>query len=144
MNAKDRWLVASFLAALLIATGCAKKDSDTQERSNAAPISAEELAPIKKAMTQGMQAIGFGNIKSSHAGKECVVEVRTPDGGLQIKPPPPPPGMVHAAGQVTFYRGQLDGVSADSLTVRRAYPTSGNFKKIEIPKGDIRSIYLAP
>jgi len=52
--------------------------------------------------------------------------------------------MVRTVGQVTFYAGELDGVSPDGLTIRKAYPTAGTFKKVEIPKGDIQSIHLAP
>ncbi len=52
--------------------------------------------------------------------------------------------MVRTVGQVTFYAGELDGVSPDGLTLRKAYPTAGHFKKVEIPQGDIQSIHLAP
>lgn len=143
---KIQWcrISVAFVVVLLAVSGCGKRDNGTEQTSGPAPVSAEELAAVKKAMTRGMQAIGFANLKPVHVGKGCVVETRTPDGGLQIKPPPPPPGMVHAAGQVTFYRGELDSITSESLTIRKGYPTPGNFKEIEIPKGDIRSIYLVP
>ncbi len=85
----------AFVVVLLAVSGCGKRDNGTEQTSGPAPVSAEELAAVKKAMTRGMQAIGFANLKPVHVGKGCVMETRTPDGGLQIKPPPPPPGMVH-------------------------------------------------
>ncbi len=51
--------------------------------------------------------------------------------------------MVRSVGQVAFCQGELDSVTPESLTVRKAYPTSGSFKKLEIPKADIQSIHLA-
>jgi hypothetical protein len=136
-------LFAGMLIALLSCSGCGKK-GDAKKGSNPKPVSDEEIAGVRKALAQGMQPIGFTNIKSTQVGKGCLVEAQTPDGGLQIKSPPPPPGMIQIVGQVIFYRGELDSISPESLTMRKAYPTAGNFKKIEIPKGDIRSIYLVP
>jgi hypothetical protein len=91
-----------------------------------------------------MQPVAFAGVKSSHVGKQCLVEARTPEGGVRIAPPPPPLGMVRTVGQVIFYAGELDNVSPDGLTIRKAYPTAGTFKKVEIPQGDIQSIHLGP
>lgn len=135
----------AFLTLLLVWSGCAKKeDGDARKGVGPAPVSAEEIAAVRNALAKGMQPVAFAGLKSSHVGKECLVEVRTPEGGVPIAPPPPPPGMVRMVGQVTFYRGELDSVTPEGLTVRHAYPTSGNFKKLEIPRADIQSIYLAP
>ncbi|HPC96354.1 MAG TPA: hypothetical protein PLU87_15515 [Sedimentisphaerales bacterium] len=135
----------AFLTLLLVWSGCAKKeDGDAQKGAGPAPVSAEEIAAVRNALAKGLQPVGLANIKSSDVGRQCLVEVRTPEGGVQIAPPPPPPGMVRMVGQVTFYQGELDGVTPESLTVRKAYPTSGNFKKLEIPRADIQSIHLAP
>ena len=41
------------------------------------------------------------------------------------------------------HRGQLDGLSADGLKIRAAYPTAGNYKALEIASDDIQSVYLA-
>ncbi len=143
MSLKYHCLCAALLVALLGLAGCGKKDGDSAN-ANPATVSDERIASVKENLSRGMQAIGFAKVKSSHVGKVFLVEARTPEGGLQMAPPPPPPGMVQSLGQVTFYRGELDSVTAESLTVRKAYPTAGNFKKIEIPRGDIRSIHLAP
>lgn len=143
MNVKHRWFSMVLIVALLTLSSCGKKSGESNN-SGPASVSAEQITAVKNALVQGMTPIGFSSVKSAHVGKMFVVEVQTPDGGLRIAPPPPPPGMIQVVGQVTFYRGELDSVSADGLTVRKAYPTAGNFKKIEIPKGDIRSIYVAP
>jgi hypothetical protein len=146
VSTKTRWhrSVLPLLIVFLVVLGCGKKDGSKKNGVGSMPVSAEDLAAVKTAMTRGMQPLGYGSVKSSQIGKVCVVEARTPDEGLKMVPPPPPPGMIRIVGQVTFYRGELDTITPDSLTVRKAYPTAGNFKKIEIPKGDIRSIYLAP
>ncbi len=132
------------LVALLALSGCGKKGDTGQNDTGPAAVGAEQIAAIRDSLTRGMQPVTFASVKSSDVGKQCLVEARTPEGGVRIAPPPPPLGMVQTVGQVTFYRGELDGVSPDGLTIRRAYPTAGNFKKVEIPKGDIQSIHLAP
>ncbi len=135
-------------ALLLIATvalsGCGKKGGTAPNDSAPVPVSAEQIAAVRDTLIRGMQPVSFTRLTPSHAGKLCVVETETPQEGLQLAPPPPPPGMVHGIGQVTFYRGELDAVTPDSLTIRKPYPTSGNVKKIDIPKACIRSIYLSP
>jgi hypothetical protein len=141
MKVNHRWLCLLSLAALLSLAGCGKKDA-TADQGGPTPISDEEIAAIRSSLTQGMQFTALSKVRSSDEGKTCVVMVQMPKGGLQMIPPPPPPGMVQTLGSVAFYRGQLDSVSADSLTVRGAYPTPGNYKRLEIAKGDIRSVYL--
>lgn len=130
--------------AFLVVSGCGKKGDPGRNDSGPAPISAEQITAIRNSLAQGMKPISFGTVKASDVGKQCLVEARTPEGGVRIAPPPPPLGMVRTVGQVTFYAGELDNVSSDGLTIRKAYPTAGNFKKVEIPKGDIQSIHLAP
>jgi hypothetical protein len=132
------------LTVLLALSGCGKRDDTSQKGADPAPVSAEQITSLRNTLARGMQPVAFTNVKSSDVGKQCLVEARTPEGGIQIAPPPPPPGMVQTVGQVTFYRGELDSVSPDRLTVRKAYPTPGNFKKLEIPKGDILSVHLTP
>ncbi len=144
MDRKTCWLVAPLLIALTVLPGCSKKGDSAAKSGTPAPVNDRELAGVRTALARGMQPIGFVNLNAAHTDKGCLVEARTPDGGLHITPPPPPPGMIQRVGQVTFYRGELDGVSSDALTIRKAYPTAGNFKKIEIAKADIRAIYLAP
>lgn len=143
MQTEYRWIVAMLLVGLLALSGCGKKDG-TNKGAGPAVVSDEEIAAVRNAMAKGMQPVAFVRLKSSDAGRQCLVEARTPEGGVRIPPPPPPLGMVQTVGQVTFYRGELDSISPDGLTVRKAYPTSGNAKKLEIPKADIQSIHLAP
>jgi hypothetical protein len=45
-------------------------------------------------------------------------------------------------GQTTLYKGELHGVSPDGLEIRAAYPSSGKYKSLDIPKSDIESIHL--
>ena len=52
--------------------------------------------------------------------------------------------MMRLLGQTTIYRGELDDVTPDSLTIRAAYSTAGHYKKLEIAKEDIQSIHLTP
>ncbi len=56
---------------------------------------------------------------------------------------PPPLGMVHKLGQTTIYKGEIQEVLADSLKIRAAYPTSGRYKTVEIPRADIQSLHVA-
>lgn len=144
MKSRYSRICVMFLVGLLVLSGCRKKGDTGRSDTGPASVSAEQIAAIRDSLARGMQSVTLANVKSSDVGKPCLIEVRTPEGGVRIAPPPPPLGMVQMVGQVTFYRGELDGVSPDGLTVRRAYPTAGNFKKVEIPKGDIRSIHLKP
>jgi len=143
MKRRHCLVCVAFLVLLLVWSGCSKKDAGEEKSAGPAPVSAEQLAAARKALAQGMQPVALANVKPSDVGKQCLVEVRTPVGGIQIPPPPPPPGMVRSVGQVAFCQGELDSVTPESLTVRKAYPTSGSFKKLEIPKADIQSIHLA-
>ncbi len=143
MKRRPCLVCVAFLFLLLVWSGCGKRDVGEEKSEGPAPVSAEQIAAARKVLAQGMQPVALANVKSSDVGRQCLVEVRTPEGGIQIAPPPPPPGMVRMVGQVTFYQGELDGVTPESLTVRKAYPTSGSFKKLEIPRADIQSIHLA-
>lgn len=135
-------ICVTFLIAIVVLSGCGKKDGGAQNGAGPAPVSAEQITAVRNALAQGMQQVAFTNVKPSDVGKTCLIEARTPEGGVRIPPPPPPLGMVQTAGQVTFYRGELDSILSDGLTVRRAYPTSGNVKKLAIPRADIQSIHL--
>ena len=45
-------------------------------------------------------------------------------------------------GSTTLYTGELTDVSPGAIRIRAAYPTSGNYKYVEIAPGDIQSIHL--
>ncbi|NLZ06150.1 MAG: hypothetical protein GXY19_13350 [Phycisphaerae bacterium] len=143
MKRRHCLVCVTFLILILIWAGCGKKDAGEEKSAGPAPVSAEQITAVRNALAQGMQQVAFTSVKPSDVGKTCLIEARTPEGGVRIPPPPPPLGMVQTAGQVTFYRGELDSISSESLTVRKAYPTSGSFKKLEIPQADIQSIHLA-
>jgi len=137
VNVTYRCICLILVVACLVATGCKKKSTTTNPGTTA--ISQDQIDAVRDTLTRGMQAIAFGSLKQSHTGKTCVVTART----TQLGPPPPPLGMVRLLGQTTIYRGELDDVSSDSLTIRAAYPTAGRYKELEIAKEDIQSIHLA-
>jgi len=128
-------------AALLASPGCKKK---TPATDGGATVSAEDIAAVRDNLARGMSRVAIDDLKAAHVGRKCVVTAQTPAGGLQLGSPPPPPGMVRVLGQTIIYSGEFDGVSADSLTVRAAYPTPGNYKRIDISKDDVQSFHLAP
>jgi hypothetical protein len=106
-------------------------------------MSAEDIAAARDVVTRGMREIAVDKLGASDTGKNCVVMAHTPADGYAPVPPPPPPGMVRLMGETIMYRGEFDKVSADSLTIRAAYPTPGNYKRIEIPLDDVQSCHLA-
>lgn len=129
------------VVALLTLAGCKK---ETPVVGGNTTVSDEDIAAVRDAMTRGMNKTALSSLKATDIGKKCVVTARTPVGGYQSTPPPPPPGMVRLLGQAIIYNGEFDRVSDESVTVRAAYPTAGNYKRIEIPRDDIQSFYLAP
>lgn len=128
------------LVVVLTSTGCKKRTSTTGTDT---AVSAEEIAAVRDTLTRGMNKMAPGSLKATHIGRKCVVTAHVPAGGYQPTPPPPPPGVVRVLGQTIICSAELDGVSDDSITVRAAYPTSGNYKRIEIPRDDIQSVHLA-
>jgi hypothetical protein len=125
---------------LLASPGCKKKTATT---GGDATVSAENIAAVRDALTRGMSRTAISNLKATHVGKQCVVTAQVPADGLDLGSAPPPPGMVRLLGQTILYHAELDRISDESLTVRAAYPTSGNYKRIEIARDDIQSIHLA-
>jgi hypothetical protein len=130
-----------FCAVLLASPGCKKK---TPATDGGATASTEEIPAVRDSLARGMSRVAIDELKVAHVGRKCVVTAQAPTGGLQLGSPPPPPGMVRVLGQTIIYSGEFDGVSADHLTVRAAYPTPGNYKRIDIPKDDVQSFHLAP
>jgi hypothetical protein len=124
---------------LLIIIGCEKKNGSAR----GAPVSAERIATTRDALTRGMRPVPLDKLGPSHRGRQCVIVAYAPAGGYQPTSPPPPPGMVHLLGETIIYNGEFDGVSADTLTVRAAYPTPGNFKRMEIARDDLQSVHVA-
>ncbi|UCD53479.1 MAG: hypothetical protein JSW27_12660 [Phycisphaerales bacterium] len=140
MSTAYRCLFIVCVAALPAATGCKK---ETPTAGGGAAVSAEDIAAVRDTLTGGMTRMAIDDLKAAHVGKKCVVTAHTPAGGYRSTPPPPPPGMVRLLGETIIYSGEFDDVSDDSVTVRAAYPTAGNYKRIEILRDDIQSFHLA-
>ena len=126
----------------LMLPGCKKKDTASGSGTEAATVSQAQIDAARDAMTRNMQKVSFGRLTQTHIGRKCVVTARTMD-TAQLGPPPPPPGMVRLLGQTTIYRGDLDDISSVGLVIQAAYPTPGNYKRLEIAKEDIESIHVA-
>ena len=141
MSAACRCLLIFCLIFLLIPTGSREK---TSASAGNATISAEDVASIRDSLACGMSKMALGELNNAHLGKKCVVIACTPTGGYRPTAPPPPSGMVRVLGQTLVYDAEFDRISNDSITVCAAYPTTGIFKKIEIPRDDVQSFHLAP
>jgi len=130
------WIITA--AVLLVVFGCTKKESEPVQTSQGAGPGPAEIAAVRDALTRGMQQISLDKLAKTHVGKRCVVTARS----IPIAPPPPPLGMARIMGSTTLYAGELDEVSADSIKIRAAYPTSGSYKYVEVARADIQSIHL--
>lgn len=133
----------TLVVACLAVSGCKEKDATTAPGLEEATVSQANIDAARDSITRNMREVAFADLKKTHVGTTCVVTARTMDDRAQLGPPPPPLGMVRLLGQTTIYRGELDDISPDSLTIRAAYPTAGNYKRLKIPQQDIQSIHLA-
>ena len=128
------WMITTTI--LLAICGCKKKGGEPVPQA-AGPGTAE-IAAVRNALTRGMQAVGADKLTKAHVGKRCVLTARS----APIPPPPPPLGMARIMGSITVYTGELNDVLPEAVKIRAAYPSSGNYKYIEIARTDIESIYL--
>lgn len=128
--------------ACLGVSGCKERDTTTDSVPGQTTFSQADIDAVRDAITRGMRKAAFGDLKTTPVGTRCVVTARTMEDRTQLGPPPPPPDMVRLLGQTTIYRGELDAVSPDGLTIRAAYPTTGNYKKLKIAKEDVQSVHL--
>ncbi len=136
MSARDLGYWIATAAILVAMSGCKKKESGPAPQ--AVEPAAMEIAKVRDALARGMQPVGFDKLTKTHVGKRCVVVARS----TPLPPPPPPLGMVRIMGSTTLYSGELNDVSPQGIKIRAAYPTSGNYKYVEIASGDIDSIHL--
>jgi len=143
VNAGYRCTCVILAVACLAVSGCKERDTTTASDSGQATFSQADIDAARDMITRGMRKVAFGDLKTTPVGTKCVVTARTMEDRAQLGPPPPPPGMVRLLGQTTIYRGELDDISSDSLTIRAAYPTAGNYKRLKITQQDIQSIHLA-
>jgi hypothetical protein len=128
------WITAAAIA--LAVFGCRKKE--TAATPQVVGPGAAEIAAARDALTRGMQPISFNKLDKTHIGRRCVVAARS----VPIPPPPPPLGMARIMGPTTIYMGELNDVLPDAVKIRAPYPSSGNYKYVEIPRADIESIHL--
>ncbi len=132
-----RWIAVA--AILLVVWGCKKKENTSAQAPSAVGPSAAEVAALRDGLARGMQPVSFDKLAKTHIGKRCVVAARS----TPIPPPPPPLGMVRIMGSTTFYAGELNDVTSDGIKIRAAYPSSGNYKYVELAKADIQSVHIA-
>lgn len=142
MNVTYRCICFVLVVACLGVWGCKKKNATPGPET--ATVDQAQIDAARDVMARNMQAMAFTSLKKTHVGRKCVVTARTMQDRSQLGPPPPPPNMMRLLGQTTIYRGELDDVAPESLTIRAAYPTAGNYKKLTIAREDIASIHLAP
>lgn len=128
---------------LVIVAGCKPRHGTSRPSQSAPGPDPAQIAAAKEALTRGMQEIAFGNLTTAHIGRQCVVIARRAEDPAGSNAAPPPLGMVLRLGQTTLYKGELQELSSDRLTVRAPYPTSGRYKTVEVLRSDIESVYLA-
>ncbi len=130
------WITAVVVALALF--GCRKKETAPVQGPQTAGPGAAEIAATRDALTRGMQPISFNKLDKTHIGRRCAVVARS----VPIPPPPPPLGMARIMGPTTLYMGELNDVLPDAVKLRAPYPSSGNYKYVEIPRADIESVHL--
>ena len=143
MRINCRSLCLAAAITLLTMASCKPRDDENRQSRQASEPGAAEVAAVRDAMTRGMQEVASDSLAAVHIGRQCVVTARTADDDTSTDQAPPPLGMVRKLGQMTLYKGEIQEVSPDTLKIRAAYPTSGRYKTIEIPRSAIQSIHLA-
>ena len=143
MKRRNRCLCLVTALALLMVTNCKPRNDKARSSAPVPGPSPAEIAAVRDTMTRGMEPVAFASLAAVHVGRPCVVTARAAEQGAGGDPAPPPLGMVHKLGPTTIYKGEIQEVSADSLKIRAAYPTSGRYKTVEIPRADIQSLHLA-
>ena len=142
MKIDSRSLCLGVVIILAIMTGCKPRGGGSRQTGQAAEPAAAEVATIRDALTKGMQPAAFDSLSAGDVGRQCVVTARAGE-GTGAEEAPPPLGMVRRLGQTVIYKGEIEEVSPDGLQIRAAYPTSGRYKSIEIPRSDIQSLHVA-
>ena len=143
MRIEYRILCLTAAITLVTMAGCKPRSAENRPSGPAPGPSPAEVRAARDAMTRGMQEIACDSLAAVHVGKQCVVTARAAGDGAGSDPAPPPLGMVLMLGQITIYKGEIQELSPDRLSIRAPYPTSGRYKTIEVPRSDIESIHLA-
>ena len=131
--------------ALLLVTlpGCKPRSDAGRSSGQTSEPAPADVAAVRDTLTRGMQQTTFDSLAAADVGKQCVVTARASTEGTGADQAPPPLGMVRKLGQTVIYKGEIQEVSPDGLKIRAAYPTSGRYKTIEIPRSDIQTLYVA-
>jgi hypothetical protein len=130
-------LVFATLASCKPRSDASRPSGQTSEPNNA------QVAAVRDNLTKGMQQTTFDSLAAADVGRQCVVVTRAGAAGTGTDQAPPPFGMVHRLGQTVIYKGEMEEVLPGSLKIRAAYPTSGRYKTIEVPRSDIQSLHMA-
>lgn len=143
MSIQRQWTCIAIVIVFLGVSSCKREQNEADESQPTAGPTPSQVAEAVEAITKGMQTTPFGSLSDTHVGQQCVVVTHSSNEDTRMGPPPPPLGMVRRLGQTTIYKGELCGRSPDGLKIRAAYPTSGNYKTVEIARADIQSVHLA-
>ena len=143
MSVQRHWICIPAVMILLGLLGCKREQNEIGESQPTAGPSPSQIAEAVETITKGMQTTPFASLRDTHIGQQCVVVTQSSNEDARMAPPPLPLGMVRRLGQTTIYKGELCGRSPDGLKIRAAYPTSGNYKTVEIARADIQSVHLA-
>lgn len=142
MHAKCNCPFLVFCFVLLAFMGCKRKDEGNRGDAPEAAVSTEEITRILDTVTRGMSEISLDKLSTTRNGQECVIAARKPEAGLDLGRTPPPRGMVRIVAQTVIYKAQLAEVSPGIVTLQSPYPTSGNYKTLEIATEDIQSVHM--
>jgi len=143
MRIDSRSLCLTIALILVTLAGCRPRSGAGRQSGQTSEPAPAEVAAVRDALTRGMQQTTFDSLAAADVGKQCVVTARAPAEGTGADQAPPPLGMVRKLGQIVIYKGEIQEVLPGGLKIRAAYPTSGRYKTIEIPRSDIQSLYVA-
>ncbi len=143
MEIDNRSLCLIVVIVLVTLAACKPRGDTGRPTGQTSEPNAAQVAAVRDTLTQGMQQTIFDGLAATDAGKQCVVVTRAGSAGTGADQAPPPLGMVYRLGQTIIYKGEIEQVLSDSLRIRAAYPTSGRYKTIEIPRSDIQSLHVA-
>ncbi len=143
MRMKYHCLALMMALAVLLTANCKPRNNGARPSAPAPGPSPAEIAAARDALARGMEPIALTSLTAAYVGRQCVVTTQTTKEAVGSDSAPPPLGMVHKLGTTTIYKGEIQEVSVDRLTIRAAYPTSGRYKIVEIPRVDIQSLHVA-
>jgi hypothetical protein len=141
INSRGLCLTIPLILATLVS--CKPRSDASPPSGQSSEPNAAQVAAVRDTLAKGMQHATFDSLAAADVGKQCVVVTRACAAGTGADQAPPPFGMVHRLGPTIIYKGEIEQVLPGSLKIRAAYPTSGRYKTIEIPRSDIQSLHVA-